>query len=123
MIKEGWLCPQCKRVWAPHIDRCLTCEKVATGGYGIDKCSCYFDGECWGTKEREKTDCGGDSKKCDKYFKKKDCDKIKSVTYNTGGEVSYDTFNDRLDGWECINNGEIKSYFKKSDYNDESEWR
>jgi len=43
------------------------------------------------------------------------------VTYNTGGEVSYDTFNNELDGYECINDGVVKSYFKKSDY--ESDWR
>lgn len=77
--RYGWICPQCGRVWAPYITKCGPCEAVATGGHGIthnwspniededDYCTCYHDGECWGTKERETTGCGGKSNKCDKY--------------------------------------------------------
>ena len=72
--KYGWVCPQCNRVWAPTITHCAPCclsaTHSATPKYEYseeDYCTCYQDGECWGTKEREATNCGGDSKKCDKY--------------------------------------------------------
>lgn len=78
--RYGWICPQCGRVWAPTITKCSTCEVVATGGHGIkhnwppvedddeaEYCTCYQDGECWGTKEREKVDCKGRPDKCEKY--------------------------------------------------------
>ena len=29
-------------------------------------CSCYYNGECWGTKEREKCNCKGYKSNCDK---------------------------------------------------------
>lgn len=31
MSKEGWVCPHCGKVYAPHIDKCPDCV-VATGG-------------------------------------------------------------------------------------------
>ena len=78
--RYGWICPQCGRVWAPTITKCSTCELVATGGHGIKRdwppvedndeeeyCTCYQDGECWGTREREKVDCKGRPDKCEKY--------------------------------------------------------
>ena len=120
----GWICPVCKAVWAPYIKSCERCSAVISDDKVTDLCSCYHNGECWGTKEREKTNCGGNKKRCDQDFEKRNCNKIKSVTYNTGGEVSYDTFNDGLDGYVCINNSEnVKSYFKKSELDDGSDWR
>lgn len=115
-MREGWLCPQCKRVWAPHIDRCLTCEKVATGGHGIELytkyddtkegvCDAWDHGICLGTKEREVTDCKGYRDKCDK-------------------KVPQDTVNLKSYNWECItNNDKIRSYFRPSDFEDNSDWR
>ena len=34
-----------------------------------DKCICYRSGYCWGTKERDKCDCGGDKSRCTFYKK------------------------------------------------------
>ena len=76
--RYGWICPQCGRVWAPTIKTCGPCEVVVTNGHGVkytwpieegsdDYCNCYNNGECWGTKEREETNCDGKTSKCDKY--------------------------------------------------------
>ena len=68
--RYGWICPQCGRVWAPFIETCGPCDMEATrSSYPKDTedCSCYHDGECWGTKEREATNCQGNKNYCDKY--------------------------------------------------------
>lgn len=31
------------------------------------ECKCYHEGKCWGTKEMDPCECGGDEKKCDFY--------------------------------------------------------
>lgn len=74
MNNYGWICPQCGRVWGPMITKCEPCGEIACMASGrartevfTDKCDAYHDGECWGTKEREATNCEGNASKCDKY--------------------------------------------------------
>ena len=83
---QGWQCPVCKRVYSPDTTMCLFCgntdtitttgtcwigdtpetmKQPTTGG----KCSCWNENDyglerCWGTKERDVCDCGGDKRKC-----------------------------------------------------------
>lgn len=37
----------------------------------MSKCSCYYDGECWGTRERDLCSCNGNTNKCDFYPEKR----------------------------------------------------
>lgn len=37
----------------------------------MSKCSCYHSGECWGTRERDRCACNGNTNKCDFYPEKR----------------------------------------------------
>lgn len=62
-VPQGWQCPVCKRVYSPTVPMCYYC------GNKKSQCEYYHENDygkprCWGTKNREECDCGGNIKKC-----------------------------------------------------------
>lgn len=134
---QGWLCPQCGRVWAPHIDKCVVCESVVLRPSfpepdEIKKCIYYSKGECFASPERVNVLCGGDESKCCNCCRenKKPLESITTTNakddewwaINKSEKLDYDKlFPVEKDGYEQISDGKVKSYFKKSEC--DSDWR
>ena len=76
-------------------------------------CNCYQNqGECWGTRERDKCSCGGDETKCDFYPEKRAASQaIKIITDFKRKEVKHlESEIKTLEGQIKILNGDSK-YF------------
>lgn len=63
-VLQGWQCPICKHVFAPHVNECAYCGRKEKA---LDGCEYYHEGRCWGTKEAEPCEVVKSTPYCPKY--------------------------------------------------------